>query len=355
MFVGPMPPATGGIASIMAMLQDLADTNPEIQFVDSSVPDSWWRRIFLRRCGMILTLAWRCRRMRGGTVVFFAGAFNSFWEKCTWAALVRVLGARPVLVMVDGNFPRFYAGLSPFVQRLGRKVMNLIDALGVQSPAWQVYYDSVFPNTRKVVVQGGVDVDYFMPSEEPRTGDCISFLYVGWMIAAKGIWDLLDAAALLKKQTTTSFRLRLIGPAFGQEGEIQARIRAACLEGIVDYGGRLSQQGLLQEFHAAQVFILPSHFEGFPVALLEALSCGLACVATNVGGCFDILDRGKAGILTEPHNPQELANAMVQLMNDVELRLRLSRAARERAKREYSFERSLESYRGLIDLPKWSD
>ena len=92
------------------------------------------------------------------------------------------------------------------------------------------------------------------------------------------------------------------------------------------------------------------HFEGFPVALLEAITMGLACVGTSVGGIPDILDHGKAGIVVAPKAPIELAGALTSLLDDNELVKMLSKQASIRARNAYNLQKCVKSYEKLLGL-----
>jgi glycosyltransferase involved in cell wall biosynthesis len=345
-----MTSAPGGVASIVEMLYTRFPGEAGVSFLDAPKLSSGWRRV-VRGLGFLPTLALGCWRLRGGKAVFFSSAFNSFWEKCGWVLLARACGARPIMVMVAGNFPQYFAALSARKQALARRLVRFVDTLGVQSPAWSQYYRSIFPGITAILIRGGIDADLFSPAADRGAGESrVRILYVGWMIEAKGINDLLDAAVVLKRDGQL-FSMNLIGPAFGKDDELRARIRSLELEGSVEYGGVApSKEALRDEYRAADIFAFPSHYEGFPVALLEALACGLACVATDVGGCPDILGGGRVGLLVEPRAPEKLASALRRLITDRTLREQLAHIARQRALDEYTVARSIESYCEMIGV-----
>ena len=256
------------------------------------------------------------------------------------------------MVMVDGNFPKFFAGLASPLKAIARCAARLTARLAVQSSVWDAYYRSIFPGVTTAIVRGGVDTDFFSPAPAAiLAGTTTKILYVGWMIEDKGIHDLLNAAAILHREGMF-LTVRLVGPAFGRDVEIRRRIAALGLSGVVHYVGVApSRESLQREYRGSDVFVFPSHYEGFPVALLEGLSSGLACVATRVGGCPEILDQGGAGLLVEPQAPELLASALRRLIEDGALRSELGRAARRRALTHYTMVRSLESYCELAGIP----
>ena len=80
--------------------------------------------------------------------------------------------------------------------------------------------------------------------------------------------------------------------------------------------------------------MLPSEIEGFSLALLEAMACGLPCIATDAGGNREALANG-AGLLVPPGDPAALAKALASLLDDPDAARRMGSAARERAWREF--------------------
>jgi glycosyltransferase involved in cell wall biosynthesis len=96
-----------------------------------------------------------------------------------------------------------------------------------------------------------------------------------------------------------------------------------------------------------EVFVLPSRTEGFSLSLVEAMSAGLPCFATDVGGAGEALDEGRCGLLVPPDDPGALAAALVRLRDDPAGRERLGTAARERARALYTATRMASAY---VDL-----
>jgi len=96
--------------------------------------------------------------------------------------------------------------------------------------------------------------------------------------------------------------------------------------GIGDKVEFLGQQGRSQVaklLAGCEVFVLPSRSEPFGIAIIEALACKKAVVATAVGGIPEIIENGKNGILVEPDNPKALAEALIAVLNDRSLQLQL--------------------------------
>ncbi len=104
-------------------------------------------------------------------------------------------------------------------------------------------------------------------------------------------------------------------------------------------------------FAEVDIAILPTwgkwRMEGCPVALLEAMACGKACIATDIPGSRDIIENGKNGILVPPENADALAAAITRLMSDQDLRRRIGQAARKRIEEHFSIEKEVALHEAL--------
>jgi glycosyltransferase involved in cell wall biosynthesis len=155
------------------------------------------------------------------------------------------------------------------------------------------------------------------------TDDDVLVTFVGRFAVYKGIGDLIAAWEQLAEPAG---RLLLVGgPALDRPfGAIPPH------PSIHLYGWSKDVPRLLR---ASDIFVLPSHSEGMSNALLEAMSCGLPIIATDVGAAREMLDDGKAGLLIAPHAADELAEALRELIRREDERSRLGEAARREVAR----------------------
>jgi len=93
----------------------------------------------------------------------------------------------------------------------------------------------------------------------------------------------------------------------------------------------------------ADLFVLPSHTEAFPNAVLEAMSAGLPIVASGVGGLLELIDDGRTGLLVPPGDPRALAHSVCRVMADRALGDRLGKSASHEVQR-YSYSRMTSSF-----------
>ena len=179
----------------------------------------------------------------------------------------------------------------------------------------------------------------------------LTVLFVGWITYDKGVSDLLDAVESAAASLRGRACIRLVGPLFGRDAYWRGEIDRRGITALVELAGAVTTRAdVWREYHEADVFIFPSHFEGFPVALLEATAAGLACVATDVGGVADILDGGRTGVIVPPRSPAALAAALATVVSDAELRQSMGAAAGQYTRRVFSLEACIGSYARVLGV-----
>ncbi|QTD41115.1 glycosyltransferase [Sporosarcina sp. Te-1] len=170
------------------------------------------------------------------------------------------------------------------------------------------------------VMSMGVDTAVFKPFSKEETRKELDIpahekvvLYVGNLIEAKGLLELVEAFKLVKKEIPEA-SLYLIGSP-KDEGFMDKLAKH-----LVEHGVKVVQQmpkpqkEIAQWMAASDVFVLPSHHEGFGLVVLEAMATGTKVVGTNVGGLSYLL-ADQAGILVQPKNPESLAAGIRQVLN----------------------------------------
>ena len=133
----------------------------------------------------------------------------------------------------------------------------------------------------------------------------LKVLFVGDLIEDKGVGDLLAARSLLADREL-DFRLHFAGG-----GPLEKEILA--MDGC-ELLGTLSPQELVHWYRAADLLVLPSHSEGSPLVVMEALSCGTPVLATRVGGVPELIEPGRNGELVHPMQPEMLAEKLGELL-----------------------------------------
>jgi glycosyltransferase involved in cell wall biosynthesis len=162
---------------------------------------------------------------------------------------------------------------------------------------------------------------------ETRTGgrDELRLLFVGKSTRAKGVVDLVQAVSGLPQ--TTRWRLDIVGSNKVEPATIE-EVRSIChrhdLEGRVMLHGQLDDASLKVLYASSDIFVLPSYWEGYGIVLLEAMSYGLAVVASDAGAIPEVVKNGHTGLLVPPGNIEALKTAISRLLTDAALRQELA-------------------------------
>ncbi len=219
-----------------------------------------------------------------------------------------------------------------------------------ESVRQQLLDDRLLPD-RVITIPNGIDlrpVDEARPLPRAqlglREGNQV-LLFAGRLVQQKGVDVLIQAAASLADLWP---RLHLLIAGDGRDRQpLEAMARRKLISERVSFLGR--RDDVPQLMKAADIIVMPSRWEGLPLALLEAMTAGRAIVATNVEGNRDVLVDGESALMVPSENPTALASAISRLLADPQLRAKLGKAAETRARRDYSAARMATQYGVLYE------
>ena len=179
-------------------------------------------------------------------------------------------------------------------------------------------------------VYTGVDARYFdlEPEEQPY------LLYFGRMdVHTKGLDTLIAAFARVALQYP-QIQLKMAGRGASQAvAQVRQLVRQAGIEDRVELLGAVDETQKCELLRQALFLCMPSRYEGWGIAAVEAQAAGKAVLGTRVSGLRDAVREGETGLLVEAGQPEALAGGMRQLLDQPELRQRLGRQGREWARR----------------------
>jgi len=226
----------------------------------------------------------------------------------------------------------------PFIEMALRWILNRPNTRVIfQNPEDQELFikRKLVQENRAVLIKGsGVDMSQFTTAPEPEGPPTI--LLASRMLWDKGVGVFVEAARLLAGKNVSA-RFVLAGSC---DTSNPMAVPLATLEewnrnGVIEWWGH--RTGMNEVFHAIHIVCLPTTYgEGVPKVLIEAAACGRAIIATDVPGCREIVLNGENGILIPPQNPQALAEAIRQLIEDPALRQKMGETGRRIAISEFS-------------------
>ena len=252
----------------------------------------------------------------------------------------------PILYQELG-IPFHPPGYESFYERF-TSVLPLCSEIAALSPALAKLCREVAPPETPVSVLP-VMTDHVPPAPKVTGTDTV-FGFAGRVETAKGVTELTEAFGVAHR-SARGIKLYVAG-AGSKLNEIIDRAAALGADSSFQHLGVYeSPQGRIDFLRKIDVLVLPSYTEGTPNSIVEAMSRGLPVIASAVGGIPDMLGKD-AGLLVPVGDAKALADAMLLLAGDPELRARMGRAARERYERMFSPEvvlpRLLQTYEDLI-------
>jgi glycosyltransferase involved in cell wall biosynthesis len=207
----------------------------------------------------------------------------------------------------------------------------------------------ICPEKAGLLPGSGVDCHFFTPAvitESPPVQPP-TFLMVARLLREKGVEEFVEAARRVKRDFPDT-RFHLLGRRDERNPTVvpQTDLDRWQDEGVVSWLGEVLD--VREIVGRADVVVLPSYREGTPRALLEAAAMGKPLITTDAVGCREVVDDGVTGILVPVKNAEALAQAMVKLSQNPEIRTRMGKAGREKMQREFDeqivIERILQVY-----------
>ncbi len=209
------------------------------------------------------------------------------------------------------------------------------------------------PTSQVQVVLNGVDTSRFAPvsgSQGLRSlislpSDSYVVFTVGRLHEAKDQLSLIQAMKILHQEQE---KVHLV---IGGDGPLRKDLEKSIVEsglsGVVHLLGNITDVDQL--LPGADLFVLSSRREGLPMVLLEAMSCGLPIVSTNVGGIPELVVENKNGLLVSPEDPSQLALKIKILLQNKELAGKMGRRNRQRIKESFSLENTVKQYCAMYE------
>jgi glycosyltransferase involved in cell wall biosynthesis len=260
--------------------------------------------------------------------------------------LLRLMGVRGRMVLVEhgpesacfrwGGFVRHAIGIScaatviAVSERLAERLRSTFGVFLGSTPLWPI------PN--------GIDTEFFAPAASASSSD--SLLMVGTLSPTKDHATLIRAFALVAQRHP----VQLVLAGGGILGPQLERLAEECgIRERVAFLGNVEREHLLRLYRQAAVFTFSTKGEGSPLALLEAMSCGLPVVASDVPGVREILVGDECGLLVPPGRPAEMARAIERLLGDAEFARRLGAKARKHVETNHSATRMAARYGEVLN------
>jgi len=247
-----------------------------------------------------------------------------------WLAIC--FGKKTIFHIHSGLFVPKYLATSAFEKKLIRWSIKKSDIIITLSSEWEAKLKGICPAARIEVLENAIDLDRF---NDVAAGLALSppyrILFIGWMGEEKGVYDIIESASYLPQS-----RYKFILAGEGELAEVKEKIEEKGFQDRFEITGWIQGNQKIKLLQKADLFLLPSYYEGLPMSILEAMAVGLPVVATDIGGIPSAVEHGGNGYLVTPGNPLMLAEAIERVFSDAGKWNLLSQRSRQIVEEKFS-------------------
>lgn len=313
--------ARGGIRSVIMNYADVGFYgNYDYQFIATHREGSLGARIWSAAKGIMRIVA---ALISGKVSLIHAHASmrGSFWRKCILRELAGLCGVPFILHIHGSEFEHFYNSSRGVARYLIKRTLEKSTNVIVLSEYWQRFVGNI--------VRANVTIiENFVPDQYGSVAisqDRAGMLFLGAVGERKGAFDLIQA---ISRIPVAERKLKLFMAGNGEVDRAKEMVEALGVADCIEVVGWVDGERKVSLIKSCGVFILPSHNEGLPIAILEAMNAGMAIITCPVGGIPEVIESEQNGILIEPGDIDSLTDAIRQIAKNADERARLASNAR---------------------------
>lgn len=250
--------------------------------------------------------------------------------------IIAKLLRKRVIVFFHGWDESYFDGLREYKGLIFRRIYGSVDAIIVLAKQFEIALEAAGIAVPTYVETTIVD-DVFITKKKlllkRNQGDAFKIIFLSRIEYAKGIYETLEAYKIAQE------RHPYISLTVAGDGTELEKVRLYSYHNAipnVEYTGYIEGKRKIEALEKSHCYILPSHTEGLPISVLEAMAVGLPVITRPVGALKDFFEDGKMGFITESHDPVIFAEYIDQLINDPELCERIGRYNKEYARERFA-------------------
>jgi glycosyltransferase involved in cell wall biosynthesis len=343
LMLGPDLSNKGGVAAVVNIY--LAAWDPgkyDVKHIATFVNGPKFVKLLVALRAIVQFFYWVCRWKPNILHMHFSSN-ASFYRKSLFVVLAKIIRLKTILHCHAPDFDVFYGRRSALGQRYIHAILNYADRLLVVAEQWRRYFEHLALDVPVLTLYNPV----VYPSDTSHPTDHRPVvLSLGRLGQRKGTYDTLQAIPqVLETCPEAEFW-------FGGDGDVE-QVRS--ILSATSWGKQVRLLGWVrgkekeETLAQASVFLLPSYHEGLPVALLEAMACGLPVISTPVGGIPELVIDGETGFLIPPGDTRAMARKVTALLSDAELRGRIGTNARRCIKDKFEAKAIIEQLFSVYD------
>lgn len=324
--VGHMKRSTGGIQQYMRQHIDNLPCSITAESYDIGPPlgeGQWWMLKSITYT-LLDVLKFPLAQRSSDVIHIHTGHYNLFYQSTFYVLISSILFQKPVILHIHGSrFDDFLETDSKWVQIIQNIVLTRSDKIIVLSDYWEAILAKRIDEQKIIPLPNAINVSRYHPVENNKI---IRIIYISDLIERKGVHELIQALPeIVNEHDRIEVKICGIGPLESEVKQLDEDHTA------IDYLGYISEMEKEELLSKSSIFVLPSHAEGMPIAILEAMAGGNAIIATKVGSLPELIEE-QNGILIEPGNHKKLVEAVNYLISNPDQIDLMKRSNQELAK-----------------------
>lgn len=324
----------GGIATVLNVYESedfFYDTNSELLVSHSTNTGFGMAGQLFNYLLCIIKLASKLIIYDVGVVHIHMASRGSYARKSMLIKLIKYFNTKVILHLHGAEFREFYNNeCCESKQAQIRTTFNSVDKVIVLSTQWLSWLDTILDEPKKgVVVYNAVPK---LEIEKEKTNN-FNFVFLGRLGERKGVSDLIHAFNCVVKEHPNA---RLLLGGDGEIKKYQTMVNELGLDECVELLGWVAGDKKINILKQADAYVLPSYNEGFPMGVLEAMSCNIPVIASTAGGIPDAITNNIDGLLIEPGDKEALQLAMKKLIESPLEAKKMENAAKEKFLNNFS-------------------
>lgn len=337
LFLGPLPPPYMGptLATEILLKSGLAD-NFELIHMDTSdhrpldtLGAIDFTNIYLALKSYV-ELIWMIIRYRPKLVYIpVSQATIGYLKDSGYILLSKMFGRKVMCHLRGGNFRNWYDSASRLTRAYVRFAHGLVNGQIVLGQSLRGLFSGLVPEKNIYVVPNGRDFSYEV--QQRADNGVVRVLYIGNLVLSKGVYDVIRSVPRVVSETG-NVEFNFAGAWV--EPDVKEKVDRFMSDnpGLpVQFKGVVSGDEKYKLIASADIFVFPSYYppEGHPWVIIEAMAAGLPVISTDQGAICESVLHGKNGFIVEKQQPDAIAEAIILLVNDENLRKRFSSMSRQ--------------------------
>jgi len=251
----------------------------------------------------------------------------------------RLFGASIIIHLRGSYFRTLYERSNLLIRFIIKYTLKLVSRVIVLGESLRYIFEGLVPSSRIAVVSNGIE-DPFKNNfdrKKKKIKDSIKILYLSSLAKEKGYLDVIRSIPLvISKYQSVMFLFA--GEYWNKKDEIFAKdyITDNKLANWVRHLGIITGEKKFELFFSSDIFVFPSYNEGQPIVLIEAMAAGLPIITTDTGAIREMVIDGENGFIIDKQSPEQIAEKIIYLIENHDIRKEMGWKSRERFLRHYT-------------------